>query len=519
MTTSNGKMACRATSQKILSLERLAEQVTQHRELGQKVVMCHGVFDLLHIGHIRHFEQARGFGDVLVVTLTPDQFVKKGNNRPAFTGTLRTEAVAALDVVDYVAINKWPTAMETLRLVRPDVYCKGSEYRQRQVDAESNMLPELATAEELGVKVEFTDDEMVFSSSQLINRHFSLFPPETDLWLERFRAERSVDEIVALLDQVRSLKVLVIGEAIIDEYMFCDTIGKSTKDPVLACQYRDMQSFAGGSLAVANHLAGFCDQVKLITCLGENERREDFIREALLDNVEPEFVTKHEAPTVHKRRFVDRYTQNKLLELYIMDDHPLQGKEEAGLLEKLEAAVKGCDMVIAMDYGHGMLTSSSIEILCDRSPFLAVNTQSNAGNRGFNPISKYRCVDYVCLAHHEIAIETRMREGDLCDLLLEVTQRIDCPCFTVTRGKAGSLHYDVESGFVEVPAFATQVTDRVGAGDAVIALTSLLVQKQVPWDIVGFVGNVAGAQMVAELGNRTPLSKVPLAKHIISLMK
>jgi sugar/nucleoside kinase (ribokinase family) len=166
-----------------------------------------------------------------------------------------------------------------------------------------------------------------------------------------------------------------------------------------------------------------------------------------------------------------------------------------------------------------MLTPRAVAKLCDESKFLAVNTQSNAGNQGFNPISKYPRADYVCLAMHEIQMETRMREGAWRDLILEVTQRIDCKRFTVTRGSAGSIHYASDGGFTESPSLALHVADRVGAGDAVLALTSLLVSIDVPWDIVGFIGNVAGAHMVTDLGNRNPLNKIALSKNIISLMK
>jgi rfaE bifunctional protein nucleotidyltransferase chain/domain len=505
------------TIEKILPLDILAKEVSRLKGSDKKVVMCHGVFDLLHIGHIRHFENAKQNGDVLVVTLTPDQFVNKGTNRPAFTGSLRAEALAALDVVDYVAINKWPTAVETLRLIHPDVYCKGGEYRRDQVDAESNMQPELTLAESLGIRVEFTGG-LVSSSSQLINRHLSPFSAETDNWLEGFRQRYSVEEMVDYIEKICSLKVLVIGEPIIDEYVFCNSIGKSTKDPVLACKHISTEAFAGGSLAVANHLADFCD-VSLIGFLGEFERREDFIRGELASNIKAHFITKHGAPTIHKRRFVDLYSQSKLLEVYIMDDHPLAIEDNRSLLEEIDKVVSDYDVVIAVDYGHGMLLDSSIDLLCNKANFLAVNTQSNAGNRGFNPISKYRRADYVCLANHEIEIETRMRDGDIGDLLMEVSRRIDCENFTVTLGKKGSLHYNTESGFSEVPAFATNIVDRVGAGDAVLALTSLLVSQKVPWDVVGLVGNVAGAELVAELGNRVPINKISLVKHIVSLIK
>lgn len=506
------------TSRKILTLAALAERVSALKAEGRRVVLCHGVFDLLHIGHIRHFEEARRHGDALVVTVTPDEYVNKGSNRPVFTGTLRVEAVAALDAVDHVAINKWPTAIEMLRLVRPDVYCKGGEYRKRQVDADTNMVPEVAVAKKLGIRVEYTDGE-VFSSSSLLNASFSPFPPETDAWLSSFRMRHTPEEIIAHLDQARSTRVLVIGEAIIDEYYHVDTIGKSTKDPVLACQYRDTEAFPGGSLAIANHLAGFCDEVGLICYLGETERREEFVRQHLLPQVKSEFITKHGAPTIHKRRFVDHYTQNKLLELYMMEDSLLRADDEQALLQLIEHQVAGYDMVIACDYGHGMMTPAAIEVLCRDTGYLAVNTQSNAGNRGFNPISKYWRADYVCLANHEVNIETRNREGDPKDKLLEVAQHINCRRFTVTQGKEGTLHYEPGHGFTQVPAFATRVTDRVGAGDALLAVSSLLVLQGAPWDVVGLAGNVAGAQVVAELGNRVPLQKVAVAKQVIALMK
>jgi len=123
------------------------------------------------------------------------------------------------------------------------------------------------------------------------------------------------------------------------------------------------------------------------------------------------------------------------------------------------------------------------------------------------------------LAMHEVALETRMRHGDWRDLALEVMRRIKCPHFTITWGKYGSLHYTVDGDFIQVPAFAPRVVDRVGAGDSVLAVTSLLVAQGAPWDIVGFVGNLAGAQMVAELGNRATVSKASIAKHVSSLMR
>ena len=106
----------------------MAGLLGQEQTKGKKVILCHGVFDLLHIGHIRHFEEAKKRGDILAVTTTPDHFVNKGPGRPVFNEGLRAEAIASLDCVDYVAINQWPTAVETIHLLSPDYYVKGSDY-------------------------------------------------------------------------------------------------------------------------------------------------------------------------------------------------------------------------------------------------------------------------------------------------------------------------------------------------------------------------------------------------------
>jgi rfaE bifunctional protein kinase chain/domain/rfaE bifunctional protein nucleotidyltransferase chain/domain len=504
---------------KVLSLEKLRDTIAACKMDSKRVIHCHGVFDLLHIGHIRHFEEAKGFGDVLVVTITPDRFVNKGPHRPAFPEELRAQTIASLRVVDHVAINRWPTAVETIDLIRPDVYCKGGDYRTAQVDASQNLGPEVEAANRLGVEVAYTDDEVIFSSSELLNQHFSPFDADTDAWLRNFRSRYSAEDVIKLIDSAQQIRVLVVGEVILDEYIYCTAMGKSTKDPVLACRYHESESYVGGSLAIANHLSGFCRDVTVLSYVGDREDQEAFLLESLSENVKPHFLTKDDSPTIVKQRFVDPYTKTKLLELYRMNDAPLKGENERAFTDALKAQLAEHDVVIVADYGHGLMTGSSIDLLKDYKGFLAVNAQSNAGNRGFNPISKYPRADYICLAQHEMVMETRTREASTRDLVTEVSSRIDCDSLTVTLGRSGSLHYSPAEGFVEVPAFATRIVDRVGAGDGFLALSSLLRSQGAPWDVVGFVGNVAGAQLVAELGNRRPLDRIDTAKHIISLMK
>ena len=130
------------------------------------------MFDLLHIGHLRHLKAARQFGDLLIVTITPDRFVNKGPGRPAFTEALRAEALAMLECVDMVAINHWPTAVEAIKLLKPDFYVKGSEYREAAKDVTGGIVHEQEAVESVGGRLVFTDD-ITFSSSSLLNRHFA----------------------------------------------------------------------------------------------------------------------------------------------------------------------------------------------------------------------------------------------------------------------------------------------------------------------------------------------------------
>ena len=156
---------------KIKTIAELAVVLGKVRKAGKKIVHCHGVFDLLHPGHVKHFQSARKKGDILIVTLTKDEYVNKGPGRPAFNHHLRAETLAALQCVDYVAINDWPTAVETIKKLKPHYYVKGSDYAQKE-DITGKILEEEEAVRAVGGMLHFTDD-ISFSSSSLINAHFS----------------------------------------------------------------------------------------------------------------------------------------------------------------------------------------------------------------------------------------------------------------------------------------------------------------------------------------------------------
>lgn len=155
---------------KVVDIQRLAEAVALEKSSGKRVVLCHGCFDLMHPGHVKYFQAAASMGDMLVVTVTPDRYVDKGPGRPVFGETLRAETISALACVDYVSINAWPTAEETLRLLRPSVYVKGQEF-ENLVDPTGKIRKEYQVVREIGAEMRFTR-EIVFSSTELLNKHF-----------------------------------------------------------------------------------------------------------------------------------------------------------------------------------------------------------------------------------------------------------------------------------------------------------------------------------------------------------
>ncbi|MBF0319212.1 MAG: adenylyltransferase/cytidyltransferase family protein [Nitrospirae bacterium] len=155
---------------KILDFYTLTDRIKELKLSGKRIALCHGCFDLMHPGHIKHFQSAKEMADILVVTITPDQYIDKGEGRPVFNQALRSESIAALQCVDYVAINQWPTAEETLRHIRPDIYVKGQEF-ERLVDSTGKLQKEYSVVKEINAEMKFTQ-EIVFSSTKLLNEYF-----------------------------------------------------------------------------------------------------------------------------------------------------------------------------------------------------------------------------------------------------------------------------------------------------------------------------------------------------------
>ncbi|MBF0454706.1 MAG: adenylyltransferase/cytidyltransferase family protein [Magnetococcales bacterium] len=504
---------------KIQTLKEIRETAARLRAAGDRIAHCHGTFDLLHPGHLRHLKRASEEGDRLIVTLTADRFVSKGPGRPAFPEQLRAESIAALACVDYVCIIAETTGIPAIEAIRPAVYVKGSDYKQASQDVTGNILREKKAVESFGGKIAYTD-EITFSSSSLLNQHFDLFSPTVKEYLRKFKLVHTPEAVTEQIQNLKDLRVLVVGEAIIDEYCSVKPMGVTGKNiDVLSSQYDSLERFAGGSLAVANHLAGYVEEVALVTGLGKNDPHEPFIRAKLADNIQPTFFYYEDAPTLVKRRFVDE-SISKLFEIYFYDPAPLTADLEQEICRWIETHAANYDAVIVPDYGNGFISEPMVERLCRHAGFLAVNTQINSGNRGYHVITRYARADYISLNIPEIRLAAHNRHAPLEDLVIEIGKQLDASSFSATLGADGAMMMDVEKGLsLSIPALSTTVVDRIGAGDSYFALTSLCLAQGGDREMALFLGSAAAALDVRIVCNREPVDPVSLHKFTSTLLK
>lgn len=508
-----------SAADKIRPIGELGEIARRARSEGRTVVLAHGTFDLMHFGHVRHLQAAREEGDLLIVTITADAFVNKGPGRPVFQQAIRAEMLASLECVDHVGINDALTAETVIAAVRPAVYVKGSDYASAADDVTGKIVDEQRAVESHGGRIVFTN-EITFSSSTLINRHLDIYDPTLRAFLDQQRAGDGLAAMTALVERVRDMKVLVVGDTIVDEYRYVVPMGRSAKENMIATLYKDRELFAGGVVAAANHVAAFCREVEILTALGSADSHEDFLRDHLKPNVSMWAAAVAGAPTTCKSRFVDQSYLRKLFEVYVMDDTPLSGEPEERLIAAIREKAPQADLVIVTDFGHGLITPRVIRALTESARFLAVNAQSNSANVGYNLITKYPRADYICIDAPEARLAISDKWADIDHIISEfLPARIDCDRMIITNGRHGCVTRGPQEPLVHIPAFTKTVIDTVGAGDAFFAVTAPMVAAGAPLSQAGFIGNVAGALKVGIVGHRKSVEKGSLLKYIQTLLK
>lgn len=493
--------------------EDLVFELSPFKTEGRTIGLSHGVFDLVHPGHIQHFLAAKKHVDILVVSITADKFVNKGPGRPIFNEEIRLSTLAALTCVDYVTISRAKTAEKLISTLQPSVYFKGADYRNADDDPTGMINAEKQVVESFGGEIRFTD-EFTSSSSRLINILLNPLDNEIKKWVDQFKLKYHVEFIEEALDKVSQLNVSLVGEAIIDQYTMVEALGKTGKDPILAFHLLDTEYYPGGIFAIANNCSSWVNSIEVHSIVGSDGLPSE-IEEKLNPKIKKS-LHEYEGPTIRKHRYIEVTSRSKVFESYIFDPEKLSSNQSQAF-ENALLKIGESDLVLVADYGHGLMSPSVIDIVVNESQHLAVNVQTNAGNRGFNTLSKYPKLNFFTANSRELELEFRSKHLDFTEVVPKLMRDLDAQNSVLTLGGQGIYVFQDEL-HAKVPALATKIVDKVGAGDSVFAISSLLAFTKCPPTITGLVSNIVAAHEIANLGHQTPLTLGDIKKQIRSLL-
>ncbi len=512
------KKQIRSVDQKIISLSDLVQKVQELRRNSLKVVQTHGVFDIIHPGMIQHIKSAKHMGDVLVVTVIIDKDVRRGPERPVFTDKLRAENVANLEPVDYVCCVDDGIPFECVKQINPDVFAKGHAYSERDKKIHNKIFEEERDLNFGKVNILETSG-FSFSSSKIINNFLDIYPEETKQYIERFRSQYSFGKVLEYINSLKKLKVLVVGDSIVDEYHYCSPMGKAAKAQLVVNKFLTYERFAGGALAIANHLSGICENVTIATLLGKENSHEEFISQNLNPGVKKQYFIREDGPTIIKKRYIDFYNNQKLFEVNYLNDQYISNDLESNIIEYLSKVIPEYDLVLSCDFGHGFISQSIIDVMEKLSKVLAVNTQTNSANTGFNLITKYTDPDFVCLDESEARLAIQNKFDDPRKVANKLIEKLGADGLIVTLGKKGAYGVNKSAGSYQTPIFSSKVVDTVGAGDAFFSYTAPCHAMKMPLDFITFIGNVVGAIAVQIIGNKRAIEKHEVLEFVHSLLK
>lgn len=507
---------------KVILFENLSNVIEKEKNKGKLIVQCHGTFDLIHPGHIVHFKEAKALGDILVITVTAENYVNKGPGRPFFNDEMRTLSISNLEVVDYVCLIPFPAAIEAIEVVQPDIYCKGKEYENPKIDVTGNFYDDIKTVEDVGGKVAYTGS-VVFSSSKLLNSHFSNYSISTKNLLQSLASTYSLNKIREFIDEFSSLKVLVIGDIIFDKYSTVSVQGLTSKNRILSSRFIEESLQPGGALAIFRHIREFTKNVKLLSLCGNEPRVEKFLDDHL--SVQENWVLKEPSfTTIVKHRFVEPLSDGKeLSKLFSVNylDEKYPGKAIIKkLFEKLKREIKNFDLVLVSDFGHGVMSDVIREIVQEEAPFLALNCQTNSNNFGFNIINRrYHRSDSFSLDQSEMSLACGKKQFDECDELENLRNSFGASYGWFTRGGSETIGIDRHGRPCLCDSLEKIVVDTVGAGDAFCAVASLAAVSKQNLELATLMGQISGALAVKIIGNSAPVRKVDFIKSLEAVLK
>jgi rfaE bifunctional protein kinase chain/domain len=434
--------------------------------------MCHGVFDVIHPGHLRHLIYAKEKAPILIVSLTADIHITKGKYRPHVPQNLRAANMAAYELVDYVLIDKNDTPLENLKTLKPDFFCKGFEY---QVDGTINprTQEEVDVLDEYGGRVIFTPGDFVYSSSKFIEQS----PP--DLKYEKLamllnESKTSFQDLRDTVEKFSTKKVHVVGDTIVDSYTHCEMIGGQTKTPTMSVLFRNKKDYVGGAAIVAKHLKAAGAEVLFTTVLG-NDLLKDFVLKDLEESQIDCYPNIDELrPTVNKNAVVVK--DYRLLKIDTLDNASIS----QDIVENICELIRGekADAVIFSDFRHGIFNKNTIPFLIKALPEKTLKVADSQVASRWGNITDFRGFDIITPNEREARFSLGDQDSGIRPLAFQLHLEAACKYLILKLGDKGVLCSkstdltDVDNFFL-VDSFVNHLVDPVGAGDALLAYSTL----------------------------------------------
>ncbi|MBI3884169.1 MAG: hypothetical protein HY302_00310, partial [Opitutae bacterium] len=388
-------------------------------------------------------------------------------------------------------------------------------------DVTGNIRDDVAAVARVGGEMRYAGS-ILFSSTRLLNTHFDPYPPEVTAFCRSVARDCTPERFHEIVERFQQLRVVIVGDLIFDRYTTLEMQGLTSKSRILSGRYVADEMQAGGALAVYRHMREFTPHVKLVSLAGT----EPWLEETLARFLAPggdEIVRSPAFTTVVKQRFVEPRVAGKelgkLFSVNFVNPHPPGEELQRAVIARLAGLLAGCDLVMVMDFGHGVLEDLVRDYVQEHAGFLAVNCQTNSNNHGFNLINRrYRRANVFTLDQTELTLAVGRRHLDYGAELTALATHLGSNYAWLTRGAHETLGRNCVKDLTACPPLDRTVVDTLGAGDAFCAVAALAAVSGVPLNVATFMGQLAGAQAVKIVGNSEPIRKARLLKGGMSML-
>lgn len=490
----------RMVSHKLKSAAEIAALIGR-RPRTRKVIMCHGTFDVVHPGHVRHLLYAKSKGDILIASLTGDAHITKANFRPYVPQDLRAFNLAALEAVDYVVIDNMPTPIKNIGIIKPDYFAKGYEYSKSGLHPRT--AEEKEAVEAYGGELLFTPGDIVYSSSHIIETE----PPAiaTEKLMALLEGEKlTFDQLRHALDKFKSVRVHVVGDTIVDSYTHTVLIGGMTKTPTMSVRFDSRSDFVGGAGIVAKHLRAAGADVTFSTVLGDDKLGEFALDDLKKAGVKCTPIVDRTRPTTNKNAIIAG--GYNLLKVDTLDNRSITGRIVETLKEQI--AETPADIVVFSDFRHGMFNRDTIPVLTKAIPQGVFRVADSQVASRWGNILEFNGFDLITPNEREARFALGDQDSVVRPLGLELYRQAQCKTLILKLGERGLMTFrsipsqaeDVRA-FFALDSFADRIVDAVGSGDALLAYAALALYTTKSDVIASVLGSISAGVECQHEGN------------------